>query len=160
MSPSSPLTDVAPVALRITADGTVIDDAHLAVALEHLADHLVGHPPLPQRPGAMTPASLGGIGLLRAAAGLYGTLAFSASCRTREIGIRMALGAGRQRVLSLVVREGALLAGAGVAIGLVAALGTSRVPGFFSLSCLRGACCEPFRAALTGPAPRAGPSAR
>lgn len=38
-------------------------------------------------------------------------------------------------------------------VGLVAALGTSRLPGFFSVSCLRGACCKPFRTALTGPFP-------
>ena len=42
-------------------------------------------------------------------------------------------------------------------VGLVAALGSGRVPGCFSLNCLRGACCEPFRAALEGPFPREVP---
>ena len=39
-------------------------------------------------------------------------------------------------------------------VGVIGALGTSRVPGLFSLSCLRGDCCKPFHAALRGPFPR------
>jgi ABC-type antimicrobial peptide transport system permease subunit len=67
------------------------------------------------------------IALSLAIMGIYGVMSFAVAQRTREIGIRMALGAGRKRVLGLVVREGALLAGAGVLFGLVAALALTRV---------------------------------
>jgi ABC-type antimicrobial peptide transport system permease subunit len=58
--------------------------------------------------------------------GIYGVMSFAVAQRTREIGIRIALGSGRTRVLKLVVREGAVLAGVGVLIGLVAALALTR----------------------------------
>ena len=59
--------------------------------------------------------------------GVYGVVSYSAAQRTREIGIRMALGALPGDVRSLVLREGALLAAAGAAIGLAGALGLTRV---------------------------------
>jgi putative ABC transport system permease protein len=59
-----------------------------------------------------------GIGLLLAAAGIYGLIAYSVAQRTRELGIRMALGASRSRILRSVVVHGALLAVIGVAIGI------------------------------------------
>ena len=68
-----------------------------------------------------------GIGLLLAAAGVYGLIAYSVAHRTREIGIRMALGATRQRILGSVVREGLVLALSGVVVGTIAALFATRV---------------------------------
>jgi ABC-type antimicrobial peptide transport system permease subunit len=59
--------------------------------------------------------------------GLYGTLAFAVSQRTREIGVRIALGAQTADVLKLVVGQGLRLAFAGMAIGLLAALAATRV---------------------------------
>jgi ABC-type antimicrobial peptide transport system permease subunit len=64
-----------------------------------------------------------------AAVGLYGVLAWSVSRRTREIGIRMALGAGRAAVLRMVLRQGMALALAGVALGLAGAYALSRYVG-------------------------------
>src|SRR5262249_15266416 len=61
------------------------------------------------------------IGLLLGAAGIYGLLAYSVAQRTREIGIRLALGAARYRILGAVVRDGALLALIGVVICAAAA---------------------------------------
>jgi len=67
-----------------------------------------------------------GIGLLLAAAGIYGLLAYAVAQRTRELGIRMALGATRSRILRSVVWSGASLAGLGVAIGTAGALALTR----------------------------------
>ena len=65
---------------------------------------------------------LGVIAMLLACVGLYGVLAYSVSQRTREIGIRMALGAGRKSVLRMVMRRGLLLALWGIAAGLAIAV--------------------------------------
>ena len=81
---------------------------------------------LPQRVALSVAGSLGVVGLLLAAVGIYGVTAYSVSRRTREIGIRIALGAARGDVVRMVLRQGAVLAGAGIVAGLVVALAASR----------------------------------
>ena len=67
------------------------------------------------------------VSLLLVMIGLYGVISWSVAQRTRELGVRIALGAQRGDVLRMVVREGMLLAAAGVVIGVIGALALSRV---------------------------------
>ena len=68
----------------------------------------------------------GGLATVLAAVGLYGVMSYTVSRRTREIGVRMALGAARTSVLWMVLREVALMAAAGIVLGLPVAIGLSR----------------------------------
>jgi predicted permease len=79
------------------------------------------------RMAAVLLSAFGGLGLLLAMIGLYGAVAHSMSRRRKEIGIRLALGAQRSAVLWLVVRQGMVLAAAGLGLGLLAASITARV---------------------------------
>ncbi|HEV8187659.1 MAG TPA: ABC transporter permease [Pyrinomonadaceae bacterium] len=72
-------------------------------------------------------AAFGVLATLLTALGLYGVLTFSVARRTREIGIRVALGAQRRDVFRLIMIKGVILVGVGVAIGLAASFGLSRL---------------------------------
>jgi ABC-type antimicrobial peptide transport system permease subunit len=79
------------------------------------------------RIGAVLLAVFGSLALLLAAIGLYGVMSYAVSRRTREIGIRMALGAATGNVLRLVLKEGMSLVGSGVAVGLIVAAAVTRL---------------------------------
>jgi predicted lysophospholipase L1 biosynthesis ABC-type transport system permease subunit len=76
---------------------------------------------LPSRVGAWLATAFGALGTLLASIGLYGVIAFSVTRRTREIGVRMAIGASQRTVLGLIMRQGLTLAFIGAAAGGVLA---------------------------------------
>jgi putative ABC transport system permease protein len=121
-------TDGNPTALLPAARDAVHSiDRNLPLSnvttMERLVDNSVG-----QRKLSMILLGLFSlIALLLASIGIYGVMSYSVAQRTRELGIRMALGAARGRVLGLVVSQGMALAIAGVVIGLVAAFGLTRL---------------------------------
>ncbi len=88
------------------------------LALESLA---------PQRVVALGLAAFAAVALMLAAVGLYGVIAYSASQRTHEIGIRVALGAGRSQVLRLIVSDGLKLTALGLGLGLTGSIAVARV---------------------------------
>jgi hypothetical protein len=81
----------------------------------------------PQKIGAIMLAAVGTLALLLAAIGIYGVMSYTVSRRTREIGVRVALGAARHDVVGMVVGRAMRLAAWGLGIGLVAALGAGRL---------------------------------
>jgi predicted permease len=105
-----------------------------------LEEH-VGSSLLPQRIAAGILAGFGMVALLLAAVGLYGVVAFAVAQRTREIGIRVALGAQRAEILKLMLRQGMMLAGIGLLIGLPLAFGAGRLISGFLLG---GGAADPF----------------
>jgi putative ABC transport system permease protein len=91
--------------------------------LEEHVDESLGH----ERLMAMLSSFFAALGVLLACVGLYGIMAYAVTRRTNEIGIRMALGAGRTQILSMIVRESALLVAAGVFLGLPGALAAAQL---------------------------------
>jgi predicted permease len=91
----------------------------------HVRDSVFGLMPL--RMGAVMAGVQGLVGLLLAVMGLYAVVSYAVARRTREIGIRMALGANRRDVVRLVVREGMRLTLIGIVIGLICSLGLGLV---------------------------------
>jgi len=86
------------------------------------------------RVGAIQAGAMGLLGLLLAAVGVYGVMSYGATQRTREIGIRMALGATPQTVLGMILHQGVWMVIAGVVVGLMGATAVTRVLGRFLFS--------------------------
>jgi ABC-type antimicrobial peptide transport system permease subunit len=79
------------------------------------------------RVGAIQAGGLGLLGLILAIVGVYGVVSFGASLRTREIGIRVALGAHPRDVLRLILGQGLALVAVGLLVGLGVSIAMSRV---------------------------------
>jgi predicted permease len=113
------LGDILAVVRELDPDLPLFDvrtmESHMGIAL------------LPARLGGSVLGLFGLLGVVLAGVGVYGVMAYSVSTRTREMGIRVALGADRERVLRLVVGEGMKLTLLGAALGLAAAAAASRL---------------------------------
>jgi predicted permease len=102
-------------------------DPNLPMVTTQTAEDYTALGLLPQRIAVSVAGSLGLVGLLLAAIGIYGVTAYVVACRTREIGIRIALGARQGSVIRMVLREGMSLAIIGSAIGLALAAGFAQL---------------------------------
>jgi putative ABC transport system permease protein len=102
-------------------------DPSLPVRNLRSMDQLVSRSIAPQRFNLSLLTLFAALGLLLAAVGIYGVMAYSVSQRTHEIGLRMALGAQARDVLKLVVKQGMALVLVGVAIGLIASFALTRL---------------------------------
>jgi putative ABC transport system permease protein len=131
-----PVDTIAFVVRSTTAEATLIAPARVAVAasdpdmplnrVETLAEH-VRKSIATQRFYMLLLAVFASVALALAAVGIFGVLSYLVTQRTREIGIRVALGADRRSVVSLIIRQAMFLAVAGTAIGMAGAVGLSRL---------------------------------
>ncbi len=121
-------TRLAPeAAFRAVRDAVHGLNPNLAFAEQTTMQQVVDNSLGPQTLAARLLAIFGFVALLIAVAGIYGLLAYSVSQRTRELGVRLALGAQRETILWLVLRHALLLLAIGVGVGLAAAWAASSV---------------------------------
>jgi macrolide transport system ATP-binding/permease protein len=123
-TPLSPETMATALAREVHAI-----DANLAVYEVITLQEQVDRSTSPQQVAVTLVGVLGGLALLLAAIGLYGVMSYAVSQSTRELGLRMALGAGASNLLRLVLSRGLGLTAGGVLLGAAAALGLTRLLG-------------------------------
>ena len=102
-------------------------DPNLPIVSVQRLDQPAGPIQLQLRVATSVSGSLGFVGLLLAAIGVYGVTAYAVTCRTREIGIRVAMGATRADIIGMVMRQGMRLVALGGAAGLAFSAGASRL---------------------------------
>ena len=118
-------TKAAPAAMANAVRQTVESLGHEYVAKTHMIVETIDRSLLRERVFALLSAFFGGLALVLAAIGLYGLMAYNVTRRTQEIGVRIALGAPRQNILSMILGETLGLTSIGLAIGLAVSLATS-----------------------------------
>jgi predicted permease len=123
-TPLSPETIATALAREVHAlDGSLA--LYEVITLQEQVDRSTS----PQMVAVTLVGILGGLALLLAVIGLYGVMSYAVSQSTREMGLRMALGAGASNLLRLVMSRGLALTAGGVALGAVVALGLTRLLG-------------------------------
>jgi predicted permease len=118
--------DLATLTSRLRAAVASVDPSVPVKAVRPLND-LVSNSAARARFTMLLLATFAGVALTLGAVGVYGVVAYAVARRTREIGVRMALGARASDVLAMVLREGGTLTALGVALGIAGALAASRV---------------------------------
>jgi putative ABC transport system permease protein len=120
-------TKAAPTVMANAVRQTVDSLGHEYVAKTHMVVETIDRSILRERLFAILSAFFGVLALLLAGIGLYGLMAYNVTRRTQEIGVRVALGAARENVLSMILRETLRLTSIGIALGLAFALAASRL---------------------------------
>ncbi len=124
--PQSLLLDVQQQIRSLAPDLPIFDAETMEQALNGANGYFI------YRFGATMAGVMGFVGLMLATVGVYGVMSFSMVQRTREIGIRVALGANRRDILKLVVRQGLTIVLAGVAVGLIGGWAMTRAMARFA----------------------------
>jgi putative ABC transport system permease protein len=119
---SHPSSLLRPAIQQVNETDPAVTVSDAAVMSEQVRESIA-----PARMAAALISVFGAVALLLASVGIYGVMAYSVSRRTREIGIRMALGARRRDVLLMVIRRGGLMTTAGLTIGIVCGRAASRL---------------------------------
>jgi predicted permease len=117
-SPASQVANIRNIARRLVPGAGLYNVA----TMEQIVASSIGR----RRFYAVLMATFAAIAAVLAAVGLYGVVAYAVSCRTREIGIRIALGAHPRRVLGLIMRDAGVLIGAGLLLGVAGAIALAR----------------------------------